>query len=76
MEAHYHPRPIEAWTPLFRRTFRFTGGGQIVIEFLVSLGYLPGAQEPDCPVYTRVLELSPPWAWRRSTDRLAAATPL
>src|SRR5262249_6570181 len=60
LEAH-HPRPIEAWTSLFRRTFRFTGG-QIVSEFLLSLGYLPGAHEPDCPVYARVLELSPPWA--------------
>jgi DNA-3-methyladenine glycosylase I len=60
IEAH-HPRPIEAWTQLFRRTFRFTGG-QIVGEFLTSLGYLPGAHESDCPVYARVLELSPPWA--------------
>jgi DNA-3-methyladenine glycosylase I len=51
LEAH-HPRSIEAWTPLFRRTFRFTGG-QIVNEFLTSLGYLPGAHEPDCPVYAR-----------------------
>jgi DNA-3-methyladenine glycosylase I len=58
LEAH-HPRPIEAWTQLFRRTFRFTGG-QIVGEFLTSLGYLPGAHEPDCPVYARVLGLSPP----------------
>jgi DNA-3-methyladenine glycosylase I len=41
-------------------SFRFTGG-QIVGEFLTSVGYLPGAHEPDCPVYARVLELSPPW---------------
>jgi DNA-3-methyladenine glycosylase I len=71
LEGH-HPRSIEAWTPLFRRTFRFTGG-QIVNEFLVSLGYLPGAHEPDCPVYARVLEASPPWAWLGSSDRPAAA---
>ena len=70
LEAH-HPRPIEAWTRLFRHIFRFTGG-QIVTEFLVSLGYLPGAHEPDCPVYARVLKLSPPWAWPGSSDRLAA----
>jgi DNA-3-methyladenine glycosylase I len=67
LEAH-HPRPIAAWTPLFRRTFRFTGD-QIVTEFLISLGYLPGAHEPDCPVYVRVLELSPPWARPGSSDR-------
>jgi DNA-3-methyladenine glycosylase I len=60
LEAH-HPQPIEDWTRLFRRTFRFTGG-QIVGEFLMSLGYLPGAHALDCPVYTRILALSPPWA--------------
>jgi DNA-3-methyladenine glycosylase I len=70
LEAH-HPRPAEAWTQLFRRTFRFTGG-QIVNEFLLSLGYLPGAHEPDCPVYARILALSPPWASAASAGRAAA----
>jgi DNA-3-methyladenine glycosylase I len=60
LDAH-HPRSPEAWTQLFRRTFRFTGG-QIVGEFLMSVGYLPGAHEPDCPVFARILELSPPWS--------------
>jgi len=60
LEAH-HPRSPEAWTQLFRRTFRFTGG-QIVGEFLMSIGYLPGAHEPDCPVFARILERSPAWA--------------
>jgi DNA-3-methyladenine glycosylase I len=60
LETH-HPQPIEAWTRLFRGTFRFTGG-QIVGEFLISLGYLPGAHEPDCPVYARILEAAPAWA--------------
>jgi DNA-3-methyladenine glycosylase I len=59
LEAH-HPRSPEAWTQLFRRTFRFTGG-QIVGEFLMSIGYLPGAHEPDCPVLPRILERSPAW---------------
>jgi DNA-3-methyladenine glycosylase I len=57
----HHPQPAEEWARLFRRTFRFTGG-QIVGEFLMSLGYLPGAHEPDCPVFARILEASPPWA--------------
>lgn len=57
----HHPRPVEEWTRLFRTTFRFTGG-QIVNEFLMSLGYLPGAHEPDCPVYGRIEALSPPWS--------------
>jgi DNA-3-methyladenine glycosylase I len=60
LEAH-HPRPPEAWTDLFRHTFRFTGG-QIVGEFLMSLGYLPGAHERDCPAFAKILALDPPWA--------------
>ena len=28
----------------------------------MSLGYLPGAHEPDCPVYQRILALTPPWS--------------
>jgi DNA-3-methyladenine glycosylase I len=59
--AAHHPRSAEAWTKLFRQTFRFTGG-QIVGEFLMSVGYLPGAHEPDCPVYARIRELQPPWS--------------
>jgi DNA-3-methyladenine glycosylase I len=57
----HHPLDKADWLKLFRRTFRFTGG-EIVGEFLMSLGYLPGAHGPDCPVYHRILELDPPWA--------------
>ena len=60
LQAH-HPRPLDEWTRLFRLTFRFTGG-LIVNEFLMSLGYLPGAHTPDCPVYATILTHSPPWA--------------
>jgi DNA-3-methyladenine glycosylase I len=60
LEAH-HPRSPQEWTRLFRQTFRFTGG-QIVNEFLMSVGYLPGAHEPDCPVFARILEHAPPWS--------------
>jgi DNA-3-methyladenine glycosylase I len=59
--AAHHPRPLDQWTRLFRQNFRFTGG-LIVGEFLMSLGYLSGAHQPDCPVYPRILELAPPWA--------------
>ncbi|MBV9862511.1 MAG: DNA-3-methyladenine glycosylase I [Alphaproteobacteria bacterium] len=59
LDAH-HPRSKEEWTGLFRKTFRFTGG-EIVGEFLMSLGYLTGAHIPECPVYGRILALSPPW---------------
>lgn len=37
------------WVQLFKRTFRFTGG-EIVGEFLMSIGKLPGAHDDDCPV--------------------------
>lgn len=59
LDAH-HPRTLDEWRRLFKRTFRFTGG-EIVREFLVSTGYLPGAHAPGCPVHAQVLELRPPW---------------
>jgi len=59
LDAH-HPRSREAWTKLFKQTFLFTGG-EIVNEFLMSTGYLPGAHSEDCPVFAWVAETSPPW---------------
>lgn len=61
----HHPLSKEAWVRLFAKTFRFMGG-EIVGEFLMSLGYLPGAHEPDCPVQALILEAAPPW--RRTTS--------
>jgi DNA-3-methyladenine glycosylase I len=46
-------KTLEDWTKLFRKTFKFTGG-EIVNEFLISTGYLPGAHSPDCPIYKRI----------------------
>ena len=60
LDAH-HPRSRSEWQRLFKQTFRFTGG-EIVGEFLLSTGYLPGAHHPECPVYSRVLAHSPAWA--------------
>jgi DNA-3-methyladenine glycosylase I len=60
LDAH-HPKPKAEWVALFGRTFRFTGG-EIVGEFLMSLGYLPGAHGPECPRHAAILALSPPWA--------------
>jgi DNA-3-methyladenine glycosylase I len=60
----HHPRPKEEWVKLFRKTFAFTGG-EIVGEFLMSLGYLPGAHVASCPVHDRVLALRPPWSLSR-----------
>jgi DNA-3-methyladenine glycosylase I len=57
----HHPRDKDAWVKLFRQTFVFMGG-EVVGEFLMSIGVLPGAHRPDCPVHARVLAASPPWA--------------
>jgi DNA-3-methyladenine glycosylase I len=59
--AAHHPRSKPEWVRLFKETFRFTGG-EIVGEFLMSIGYLPGAHVESCPVYSRVLARRPPWA--------------
>ncbi|MDE1903703.1 MAG: DNA-3-methyladenine glycosylase I [Alphaproteobacteria bacterium] len=59
LDAH-HPRSKAAWVKLFKENFRFTGG-EIVGEFLMSLGYLPGAHVANCPVYDRVLRHKPAW---------------
>ena len=72
LEAH-HPLNLEDWTRLFKRTFVFTGG-EIVKEFLVSTGYLPGAHDPDCPVYTQIASLRP--AWIRGQRNTGLATHL
>jgi DNA-3-methyladenine glycosylase I len=44
------------WTKLFKKTFRFTGG-EIVNEFMMSIGYLPGAHSPDCPAFKKIEKL-------------------
>jgi DNA-3-methyladenine glycosylase I len=59
LDAH-HPLDRAGWTKLFKRTFVFTGG-EIVNEFLMSTGYLPGAHTPECPVYAEIAALDPPW---------------
>lgn len=61
LDAH-HPLPKDEWVRLFKRTFRFTGG-EIVGEFLMSTGYLPGAHRDSCPVQAAVLAARPPWTW-------------
>jgi DNA-3-methyladenine glycosylase I len=50
----------EEWVKLFRRTFKFVGK-EIVEEFLMSTGFLPGAHDESCPVYEKVIESKPKW---------------
>ena len=59
LQSH-HPQSKAEWVKLFKSTFHFTGG-EITGEFLMSLGYLPGAHTTECPVYTRIAKLQPPW---------------
>jgi len=46
---------------LFKKTFRFTGG-EIVNEFLMSIGYLPGSHDENCSIYKKILKAKPMWA--------------
>ena len=55
-----HPLSKEEWIKLFKKTFRFTGG-EIVNEFLMSTGYLPGAHDESCVIYKKVLKAKPKW---------------
>jgi DNA-3-methyladenine glycosylase I len=68
----HHPLAKPEWVKLFKQTFRFTGG-EIVGEFLVSTGYLPGAHRESCPVYPRIARLKPPWMrGEKRSDRRTA----
>lgn len=59
IDAH-HPRTKDEWVKLFRQTFVFMGG-EVVNEFLMSIGILPGAHRSDCPVYSRIAAEKPGW---------------
>jgi DNA-3-methyladenine glycosylase I len=48
LDAH-HPQSCENWIILFKKSFVFMGP-EVVREFLMSLGYLPGAHKRGCPV--------------------------
>ncbi len=60
LEAH-HPLTLAEWIKLFKKHFKFVGG-EIVNEFLMSIGYLNGAHQEDCPTYQKVLASHPAWA--------------
>ncbi len=58
--AARHPMPKSDWVKLFKKTFRFTGG-EIVGEFLMSIGYLPGAHKKNCPAFKQIADQNPAW---------------
>lgn len=63
--ARHHPRREGDWLALLRGTFRFCGP-EVAREFLMSIGYLPGAHRADCLVHQGLVSLppgglAPPW---------------
>ncbi len=59
----HHPRKKDEWVKIFKKHFKFTGG-EIVNEFLMSIGFLPGAHDKDCPVFQKILKENPMWKVR------------
>lgn len=55
-----HPKTKEAWVKLFKKTFKFTGG-EIVNEFLMSIGFLPGAHDAHCEIGQEILKSQTMW---------------
>jgi DNA-3-methyladenine glycosylase I len=55
---HHHPKTKDEWVKIFKKTFKFTGG-EIVNEFLMSTGYLPGAHIESCAIYKKMEKAEP-----------------
>jgi len=59
--AQQHPLPKLEWVANFKKSgFQFVGG-EIVGEFLMSIGYLRPPHDEDCPIFKKQLALRPPW---------------
>jgi len=57
---HHHSKTLQEWMKLFKKTFKFTGG-EIVNEFLMSIGFLKGAHAEDCVVNEEIMKHDPMW---------------
>ena len=57
---HNSSKQLDEWVKLFKKTFKFTGG-EIVNEFLMSTGHLPGAHEASCEIHQHILDSEPVW---------------
>lgn len=53
--AAHQANTKQDWVKLFKTTFKFTGG-EIVNEFLMSAGYLPGAHIANCQIGRQIAE--------------------
>ena len=58
--AHHHPKTRDEWVKIFKKTFKFTGG-EIVNEFLMSIGYLKGAHDEACLIHKKIMKEKPMW---------------
>ena len=57
---HHHPKKKDEWVKLFKTTFKFTGG-EIVNEFLMSIGYLQGSHVETCKIQAKIMKAKPAW---------------
>ncbi|MCH2224331.1 MAG: DNA-3-methyladenine glycosylase I [Crocinitomicaceae bacterium] len=55
-----HPLTKNEWVKLFKKRFKFVGG-EILNEFLMGVGYLPGAHDKNCPIFDEILTTNPKW---------------
>lgn len=56
-----HPLLKPEWVATFKKSgFQFVGG-EIVGEFLMSIGYLRPPHDEDCSIFKKQLALRPPW---------------
>ena len=58
--GHHHPKTKDEWVKIFKQTFKFTGG-EIVNEFLMSIGYLKGSHVEGCIIYKKLNKQNPKW---------------
>jgi DNA-3-methyladenine glycosylase I len=59
LDAH-HPLRLPDWVRTMKKTFVFMGP-EVVNEFMMSTGYLPGAHAESCPKYGVIARLKPAW---------------
>lgn len=57
---HHHPKTKEEWVKIFKKNFKFTGG-EIVNEFLMSIGFLNGAHSENCAILEKINKEKPMW---------------
>jgi DNA-3-methyladenine glycosylase I len=59
LDAH-HPLRLPEWVKVMKKTFVFMGP-EVVNEFMMSTGYLPGAHLEICPQFREIARLRPKW---------------